>query len=116
MNETKYPELLEDLIDKVCRRMKAVGYDDVQAAAIAESVVELVRSEWGGTSIYIPKAQAAQNVVRDLEIYRRFNGSNRHQLSKDFGLCEKRIYEIYRRMHEQEIKYRQPHLFENPAS
>ena len=52
-----------------------------------EAYRKLVAS-YGGSSIYISKADSVMNGLRDAEIFRRFDGSNYLELAHAFNLAE----------------------------
>ena len=67
-----------------------------------EAYRKLVAS-YGGSSIYISKADSVLNGLRDAEIFRRFDGSNYLELAHAFNLAENTIRDIiYRQSNEQE--------------
>ena len=60
-------------------------------------------ASYGGSSIYISKADSVLNGLRDAEIFRRFDGSNYLELAHAFNLAENTIRDIiYRQSNEQE--------------
>lgn len=61
--------------------------------------------KYGGSSIYIGKADDASRADRDEEIYRRFNGKNALALAHVYGLAEKTIRDIVRQQREIENSY-----------
>ena len=58
-----------------------------------EAYRKLVAS-YGGSSIYISKADSVRNGLRDAEIFRRFDGSNYLELAHAFTLAENTIRDI----------------------
>lgn len=61
-----------------------------------ESYLELVRT-YGGTTIYIAKMDKLQNIKRDAEIVKNFNGYNYKQLAHKHRLAERTVREIIAR-------------------
>jgi Mor family transcriptional regulator len=70
----------------------------------------------GGAQIYLPRGDALQRFIRDIEIWDAFHGNNTRQLARRYHLSEKAIYEIVARMRQLEQQRRQPDLFEYPQT
>lgn len=49
---------------------------------------------YGGTSIYIAKADKIRNIKRDTEIAKKFNGYNYVSLAKEYGLSDRTVRDI----------------------
>lgn len=109
MSETTnhYPELLEDLVAKGTELLAGMGLEDDKAKSAAFAFVELIRKEWAGQNLYIPKGQAYELSKRDEELYRRFNGTNLYRLCKEHGITIQRGYQIIAAIREREFKRRQ---------
>lgn len=52
-----------------------------------ETYRRLVKT-YGGTSVYIPKAESLEKAIRDKLIKEEFDGSNYRELAKRYGLTE----------------------------
>ncbi len=59
----------------------------------------------GGVFVYIDLS------ARDMEIYNRYNGNNRDQLCKEYGLSVQRLYQIINAVRARELTRRQPDLY-----
>ncbi len=94
---TEYPELLQDLLDKLTVFLVAQGIPEEAARKTAVHTVDEIRKEWGGLNLYIPKCEAKDISERDLEICGRFNGRNHQQLAREYGLSTIRIYQILKK-------------------
>lgn len=112
MSEThnRYPELLDDLAAKGAELLSRMGMEPGPARKAAFAFVELIRKEWAGQNLYIPKGQAYELSLRDEELYRRFSGSNLYQLCKEYGITLQRGYQIIAAIREREFKRRQAPL------
>lgn len=66
----------------------------------------------GGAQFYLPKGDALQRFVRNIEIWDAFKGNNTKQLARQYKVTEKTIYEIVARMRKMELQRHQPTLFE----
>lgn len=80
-----YPEALEELF--------AVLPEDADRNEVIEAIVKA----WGGHRIYIPVRYGYDVTARNKEIIQRYNGRNRDQLCKEFGIGRSRFYSILRK-------------------
>lgn len=110
-HQDDYPEILTDLAEQLAQFLRGRGLDDAVATDAATQAAEFVREHWGGQKIYIPRGQRHELSHRDLEIWKRWNGHNRLELCREYGISENRLYQILQVMREQEIDKRQRTLF-----
>ena len=97
--ETDYPEILEDLADRIARVLiERAGIDAAVARQVGREVAEHVRQHWGGSQIYIPKGEAYAVSERDQAIFERFNGTNVTELARLHDLSERQIRAIVKRV------------------
>ena len=99
---TGYPEILQDLLDKLVDLLSRKGIPEETAQNLATETVETIRKDWGGLNVYIPKGKIADPSERDLEIYKRFNEQPRVQLCREFKISEQRLYQIVKTVGEKE--------------
>jgi Mor family transcriptional regulator len=113
MDLSRYPEILCDLIDKAAEPI-AEKYELPLANAreIAFMVCEVIRRDWSGDNLYLPKGLAHDINKRDIEMYEAFNGSNHKELGKRFDITVRQVYERLALVSVAEFKRRQPCLFE----
>ena len=107
--EEKYPEILTDLRAKF-EELLARDVPE-KAGEISFRLTEIIRRDWSGQGVYIPKGQAYELSKRDFEIYQKFNGRNRHQLCREFDITEQWFYRIIKAVREAEIEKSQGKLF-----
>ncbi len=76
-------------------KLKDLQGDQRELAEIIgiEAYLELVKI-YGGTNIYIAKMDKLQNIKRDAEIVKKFNGFNYKQLAFEYHLAERTVREI----------------------
>lgn len=98
---TEYPEILQDLFDKLFDLMSEREIPEKTAEVVAMEATEMVRVNWGGAIIYFPKGRNDRRLKRDLEIYRRFDGTNRTQLCREYGIGTSRLYQIIQSIREE---------------
>ncbi len=65
----------------------------------AELLRDRVVNDWGGQAPYITKGKKWQRDRRDHELYVRFNGSNRLELCREYGISSVRLYRIINEQH-----------------
>lgn len=109
--DSRYPELLADLADQIATKLVEHGFDMEKAADVGFSIVEYVRTHWGGQGVYIPKGDSYVIDQVHLEIFEQFNGSNHNQLAARYNLSRQRIYQIVKIVRTNLMKKRQGQLF-----
>lgn len=79
-------------------KLKDLQGDQRELAEIIgiESYLELVKI-YGGMTIYIAKMDKLQNIKRDAEIVKNFNGYNYKHLAHKYRLAERTVREIIAR-------------------
>ena len=96
------PEVLEDMVDPTTAILqKEGGLSDEDAAGLVLAVVENMVSLWGGSLFCFPKGNWNgrsplwfQLAERDWNIYREFDGTNREEVCKKYGIKRSRLYTI----------------------
>tara|TARA_R110002096_G_scaffold172484_10_gene346221 strand:+ start:2456 stop:2842 length:387 start_codon:yes stop_codon:yes gene_type:complete len=106
----KGEDMLSDIRELSLSVMLKNGMPENKAAIAAESLVQLVRKDWGGLLIYFKKTTDLTD--RDYEIYNRYNGRNRDQLCQEFDITVQRLYQIVKSIKSIEIARRQTNLFD----
>ncbi|MDH3998049.1 MAG: hypothetical protein OET90_04340 [Desulfuromonadales bacterium] len=96
--DSTYPELLADLAVKLNEYLIEQGLETQQAQDIAWRAAEMVRCDWAGQDLYIPKGKRFEQLQRDAEIYRRFTGSNHLALAREYGISQRQIYSVIKRV------------------
>ncbi len=82
----------------------------IEARRIAQEVAGSIRHDWHG-SVYVPKGRAYVSEQMKREIWLRFDGTNREQLSREYGISNMRIYQICAEMRNRAIAERNLRLF-----
>lgn len=80
-----------------------------QANAAALAVAEYLRSNFGGSDLYIPKEDTLD--ARDIEMWEAFNGANYDEVGRKFGLTGRQVRNRINLVREVMIKKTQPGLF-----
>ena len=92
-----YPEVLLDAAASLARELERWGIARETASDAAFAAVEGLRARWGGTPVYIPKAEAIELEPKYLQIYERWKaGEGYSPLMRDFNYSEQWIRQIIR--------------------
>ncbi len=110
--ESKYPEILEDLVAHLVEELTAAGLESAKGREIAWNASERIRKTWSGMNIYIPKGRDFDLSKRDYEIYRRWNGDNKFQLCREYDITEQRLYQILKAVRAEIVAKTQMRLFD----
>lgn len=117
--EALFPEKLHSTLREMAIECFIVLIDDeeVLAAIGARRLAELVMAQIdrvslqiGGAQFYLPRGIGMRLSARDMEIGRRYNGSNKHLLAREYKLSEMRIDQIYKAYRAAEFARRQGSL------
>lgn len=102
-----YPDVLEQMGQRIGRTLVKHGIKKPQAQVIAFESVEGIRSELGGAYLYVNKGITYELSARDMEIWEKFNGRNYFELSQEYKLSEMQIRNIVNAIRSREIAKRQ---------
>lgn len=93
--DTPWPELLDELVDVCTAVLEERGVRrGNDAEAEAQALVLAIAQYVGGTRIYIPTGERVRIAIRDLTIWRTYDGTNVRLLARQYGLTETRVYQI----------------------
>ncbi|SUA57999.1 Mor transcription activator family protein [Oligella urethralis] len=109
----KIPELLEYLSKAIEAQLKKFEISDVQAESVGIHVSNKIAEDLGGQLLYIPKGVSLRLSLRDLQIYKEYNGKNHAELSKKHGLSVQHIYKIIKLVKKDELARRQTTIFDD---
>jgi Mor family transcriptional regulator len=70
------------------------GLTEDQALVLAKEAADSLRKKFAGEKLYITKGQFQR---RNKDIYERFDGENGQEICREFGLSERRLYQIIHR-------------------
>lgn len=69
-----------------------VGYHERYASQIAEDILQGLQERYGGDDLYIPKS--VSRAVRDAAVLDAFDGRNRDEVCRKFGISVRTFYNI----------------------
>jgi Mor family transcriptional regulator len=78
---------------------------------ISEALATSLCAYLGGRDIYIPNGEGLKDALQDICIWREFKGNNLEQLSRDYGLTERRISQIVAEQRAAFVARKQRRLF-----
>ncbi len=85
----RWPSSLQSLCELM--RVTLEGQKVRNALAISEALATTLSIYLGDRVLYIPNGEPLKDVLRDIRIWREFEGDNLEQLSREYGLTERRI-------------------------
>lgn len=94
--------VLDDFKDQVLSEMINQGIDKSKAETIAVKLREHIRVHWGGQQIYFTVKGSIKE--RNAEIYRRYDGKNRVDLTREYGISQQYFYQIIKAEHTKKRK------------
>lgn len=109
-----YPELLQDLADKLAAMLSGKGMEAKQATELGMEAAEYLRQEWGGQQIYVPKGEKFEYTKQHIEIFEEWKlDAEPVELSRKYNLSVQAVYGIIGRMRARQHAAQQPSLFDN---
>lgn len=84
-------------IEKITNFEQLSGEQKEFAEIVGLEIYKKIVCQYGGSSIYINKADTLTRSERNAEIKRKFNGSNYRELAKEYGLSEPSVRKIVNR-------------------
>lgn len=84
-------------IEKITNFEQLSGEQKEFAEIVGLETYRKIVEHYGGSSIYINKADTLTRSERNAEIKRKFNGSNYRELAKEYGLSEPSVRKIVNR-------------------
>jgi len=112
---SKLSQNLSEMIDKQAAAFMRAGHDVTTAGHLAQVGVLALAELMGGKSWYFPNAADMREELRDIEIYRRFNGRNLEALAREYRVTLRQMYRIITKQRAAENARRQGQLFEAAA-
>jgi len=109
---SKLGRILSQMIDKQAAAFMHMGHDVTTAQHLAMTGVLALAELMGGENWYFPSAAALREELRDIEIYRRFNGCNLEALAREYRVTLRQMYRIISKQRAAANARRQGQLFE----
>ncbi|MDO6542797.1 Mor transcription activator family protein [Photobacterium sanguinicancri] len=104
----RWPSTLQSLSEVLHSELKRAGNTTPH---LADKLTIALSHYFGGRDIYIPNGSKLKSALRNISIWREYNGRNIEQLANHHKLTERQITEIIREQRQAEVKRRQRSLF-----
>ncbi|STQ75519.1 Mor transcription activator family protein [Grimontia hollisae] len=108
-NRQRWPSTLQSLVELL--RVELEREKIPNATGVAAKLTTSLAIYFGGRDIYIPKGDTLKASLRDIQIWRDFNGRNIEQLAAQHNLTERQITSIIKEQRKAEVERRQRKLF-----
>ncbi|MGK4302795.1 Mor transcription activator family protein [Shewanella xiamenensis] len=105
----RWPSTLQSLSALMQVTLKKHGI--INADRISEDLATGLSIYFGGRDVYIPNGESLKKALRDINIWHEFKGNNLEQLSRKYGLTERRISEIVAEQRAAYVARKQRQLF-----
>lgn len=105
----RWPSTLQSLSALMQVTLKKHGISN--ADRISEDLATGLSLYFGGRDMYIPNGESLKKALRDIKIWHEFKGNNLEQLSRVYGLTERRISEIVAEQRAAFVARKQRRLF-----
>lgn len=90
-----WPSILAELVDIVADMAQERWHHSPESAIEkAQDVAVAISHYLGGRTVYLPRDDRLKRAIRDIAVYRAFDGSNHLALAKKTGLTTTQIYNI----------------------
>ncbi|RRN04665.1 transcriptional regulator [Bibersteinia trehalosi] len=107
----RWPLLLLEVIDVMQAELQRQQFAENSAKLTACKLAGVIAHYFGGKSFYLPAGDKIKEALRDVQIYRDFDGKNVPDLVKKYRLSESTIYAILRQQRSLQRKRHQMDLF-----
>lgn len=96
----KRHELLEELQAVIARQLEEMGTAPDAASVIGSSAVDYLSTYWAGQVVTFPKDAQYKLTLKELEIYDQFNGQNKDDLARQYGMTPRGMGKLLKRIRE----------------
>ena len=90
-----------------------LGIDQAKAEETGRKLADLMRQNYGGANVYIPKGTSLDAELRNNAIFQDFRGNNHAELARKYGCTEQHVYNVIRVITEAIRKSKQGSLFDD---
>ena len=94
----KRHEVLQELQDVIARQLMELDTAPDAASVTASSVVDYLSTYWAGQVVSFPKDVQYKLTLKELEIYDQFNGRNKDELARAYGMTPRGIGKLIQRI------------------
>lgn len=104
---SRFPALLAELNALLRVELERLGGDPRHSLELVVAISKQI----GGMQVYFPRGQVLEYLVRDMKIWRDFNGDNVPELVERYHVTYKTVYKAIKRMRRIEHRKHQMPLF-----
>ncbi|MEQ9865039.1 Mor transcription activator family protein [Pectobacterium aroidearum] len=104
---SRFPALLSELNALLRQELERLGCDP----RVSLELVVAISKQIGGMQVYFPRGQTLEYLVRDMKIWRDFDGHNVPELVERYHVTYKTVYKAIKRMRKLEHRKHQMPLF-----
>ncbi|WP_339097241.1 Mor transcription activator family protein [Pectobacterium brasiliense] len=104
---SRFPGLLSELNALLRQELERLGCDP----RVSLELVVAISKQIGGMQVYFPRGQVLEYLVRDMKIWRDFDGHNVPELVERYHVTYKTVYKAIKRMRKLEHRKHQMPLF-----
>ncbi|ULU26612.1 Mor transcription activator family protein [Dyella terrae] len=90
----RWPSTLAELVDVLRALFVKRGRSEDDAISEAQQAALAIGEYLGGRQIYLPCGDSLRGALRDRRIYLEYNGRNKADLSRRYGITERRVEQI----------------------
>ena len=94
----KRHEVLQELQDVIARQLMELDTAPDAASVTASSVVDYLSTYWAGQVVSYPKDVQYKLTIKELEIYDQFNGRNKDDLARKYGMTPRGMGKLLKRI------------------
>lgn len=91
---SRFPSLLAELNALLRHELERLGADP----KLSLELVAAISGKIGGMQVYFPRGQSLEFLIRDMKIWRDFNGDNVPDLVERYHVTYKTVYKAIKRM------------------
>ncbi len=96
----KRHEMLEELQAVIARQLEEMGTAPDAASVIGSSAVDYLSTYWAGQVVTFPKDAQYKLTLKELEIYDQFDGRNKDDLARRYGMTPRGMGKLLKRIRE----------------
>lgn len=104
----RWPSTLQSLSEVLNSELKRANINNPH---LADKLTIALGHYFGGRDIYIPTGNKLKLALRNIAIWREFNGRNIEQLAARYQLTERQITQVVKEQRQAEMQRRQRNLF-----
>ncbi|EMW4579022.1 transcriptional regulator [Escherichia coli] len=106
-----FPSLLAELNALLRQELIRLGVNPAHSLELVVAICNHI----GGIQVYVPKGKILENLIRDMRIWRDFDGKNVAELVQRYKVTYKTVYKAIKRMRRLERGKYQMQLFKDES-